>query len=232
MILAIRNIDVEGLGYIEDVLNRNVVPFRYYNSPHLSSDWKSFINTNLFDGLIILGGPQSVYEYEKYPYLNFVKEIASDFIQSDKPVLGICLGAQLLSDLLGGRVYKGTNGEELGWYDVSLTRDAWRDEIFSKFSPSFRVFQWHGDTFDLPKDCVRLVTSDNYLNQAFRYKNNVYGLQFHLEVRKSDFLNWAKFYELDDKKTQEILKGFDEYENETRRMCEEIIWNLFIHRGV
>ncbi len=232
MILVIRNVKIESLGCIEEVLNRNAVSFRYYDSPNLSSDWRSFINTNLFDGLIILGGPQSVCEYERYPYLSFVKEIASDFIRGDKPVLGICLGAQLLADLLGGRVYKGADGEEIGWYEVSLTRDAWKDKVFSKFLPAFKVFQWHEDTFDLPKDCVRVVTSKSYLNQAFRYKNNVYGLQFHLEVRKSDFFEWIKFYGLDDKKAQEILKGFDEYENETRRMCEEIVWNLFVYHGV
>jgi GMP synthase-like glutamine amidotransferase len=228
MILVIKNIDVEGLGYIEEIFVKNVVPFRYQDSKELSKD----LGSDKFDGLIVLGGPQSVYEYDKYGYLDSVKGIISKFIENDKPVLGICLGAQLIADLLGARVYKGASGEEIGWYNVSLTRDAWRDGIFSKFAPTFKVFQWHGDTFDLPKDAIRIATSDNYLNQAFRYKSNVYALQFHVEVRGEDFVRWSRFYKLEDSKTNGILEGFREYGDEMRKMCNELVWKLFIHHEV
>lgn len=229
MILVIRNFITEGLGYFEEVLKKYSLGFRYIDANHLREDNIYNIKVSIYSGIIILGGPQSVYEEDKYPYLKFEKMIIEKFLQKNSPVLGICLGSQILANMLGARVYKGDRGEEIGWYDIQITGDGAKDPIFSKYYPNLKVFQWHGDTFDLPKDCVRIATSDKYLNQAFRYKQNVYALQFHVETRKEDAKLWCESSGFPETKTSEILKEFDIYFDTAKNVSDNIIWNLFIN---
>jgi GMP synthase-like glutamine amidotransferase len=134
-----------------------------------------------FDWLVILGGPMNVYEEKKYPWLAREKRLIEQAINSRKIVLGICLGAQLIADVLGSRVYK-NRYKEIGWFPISLTPEAKGSPVFKALPDErFIAFHWHGDTFDLPPGCFRMAESEGCVNQAFEYNDRVIGLQFHLE---------------------------------------------------
>lgn len=133
-----------------------------------------------FDWLIIMGGPMNIHQEKKYPWLIQEKRFIEKAIKNKKVVLGICLGAQLIADILGGKVYK-NKYKEIGWFQVSLTKEAEGSSIFNTLPEKFIAFHWHGDTFDLPSGCIRIATSEGCINQAFEYKSRVVGLQFHLE---------------------------------------------------
>jgi GMP synthase (glutamine-hydrolysing) len=133
-----------------------------------------------FDWLIITGGPMGVYEEDKYPWLSQEKRFIKEAIYHQKVVLGICLGAQLIAEALGSKVYK-NKYKEIGWFPVSLTNQARESSIFSRLPDNFTAFHWHGDTFDLPPGAIRVAESKGCLNQAFEYHKRVIGLQFHLE---------------------------------------------------
>jgi len=140
--------------------------------------WKLFEKTEFpepegLDVLILMGGPMNIYEYKKYPYLKAETAFITECIQQKKKVLGICLGAQLIADALGRKIYPARE-KEIGWYPVSGN--------WSLIPDSFIPFHWHGETFDLPEGAVRIASSEVCLNQGFRYKDNVLALQFHLEV--------------------------------------------------
>jgi GMP synthase (glutamine-hydrolysing) len=133
------------------------------------------------DGLIVMGGPMGVYDVDRYRHLAWEEKMIERAVKNNLPVLGICLGAQLIADALGARVYP--NGvKEIGWYDLAPTAAAKDDPLFHNLRANEKVFQWHGDTFDLPRGAVHLAFSPLCTNQAFRYGRNVYALQFHLEV--------------------------------------------------
>lgn len=136
--------------------------------------------TSDFDCLIIMGGPMNIYEEKKYPWLIREKRFIEETITNKKTVLGICLGAQLIADVLGGMVYK-NKYKEIGWYPVLLTKEAKKSSVFHKLPKRFPAFHWHGDTFKLPSGCIRIAESDGCANQAFEYNRRVIGLQFHLE---------------------------------------------------
>ncbi|MCX8029468.1 MAG: type 1 glutamine amidotransferase [Brevinematales bacterium] len=228
MILVLRNSPIEGLGYLEEVLSNYHIRYNYFDTKNLSDDILETLALDKYSGLIILGGPQSVYEENIYPYLTVEKKVIDNFINNNKPILGICLGSQLIASTLGARVYKGDKGEEIGWYDIKITGDGAKDPVFSKYY-SLKVFQWHSDTFDLPKDAVRIATSDNYLNQAFKYKKNVYAIQFHTEVRLSDAKLWIEKSNLNRSKIEQILGDFDIHFNQVKNINNEIVWHLFVN---
>jgi GMP synthase-like glutamine amidotransferase len=133
-----------------------------------------------FEMLAIMGGLMNVYEYDEYPWLKPEKEFIRRAIEADKKIVGVCLGAQLLADVLGGRVTANAH-KEIGWHTVKLSPQAVRSKAFSTMPLEMQVFQWHGDTFSLPPEAIHLATNDVCINQAFQYKNNVLALQFHLE---------------------------------------------------
>jgi GMP synthase (glutamine-hydrolysing) len=132
-------------------------------------------------GLIIMGGPQSVYEQAKFPYLRDEMLLIEDALKHNKPILGVCLGSQLLAAAVGANVYPGRQ-KEIGWHRVTLTDFAASDALFSGAPKSFTAFHWHGDIFDLPRGATPLAFSALTAHQAFRYAKNAYGLLFHLEV--------------------------------------------------
>lgn len=133
-----------------------------------------------FDWLVIVGGPMGVYDEKQYPWLVEEKKFIEEAIAAGKTVLGICLGAQLLANVLGARVYKGRY-KEIGWFDVSKTAEASESKIFTNLPDTLKAFQWHGDTFELPTGARRLAQSNPCPNQAFELNGRVLGLQFHLE---------------------------------------------------
>ncbi len=143
-----------------------------------------------YSGIVILGGPMAV--YDDLPYLAREQDLIRKAMKSKIPILGICLGSQLIAQAAGGRVFKGSK-KEIGWYDVSLS-EAGRSDVFRGVDEGriLRVFQWHGDTYDLPKGAVILASSDTY-PQAFR-SGSAIGIQFHLEVDEKMIRRWIKEY--------------------------------------
>jgi GMP synthase (glutamine-hydrolysing) len=144
-----------------------------------------------YGGLVILGGPMNVDQVDRFPHLRTELRLIESALTAGLPVLGICLGAQLIARALGARV-RPNREKEIGWFDVSLTAEGRRDRLLAPFAPTERVFQWHGDTFDIPRGAVRLVTAPGCTNQAFRYADNAYGLQFHLEVDERLIERWLR----------------------------------------
>lgn len=132
-------------------------------------------------GLIVMGGPMSVYETSRYPFLTREMKLIEHFLRSEKPILGVCLGSQLLAACLGAQVRKGAR-KEIGWYPVRLTERGARHALWKGQAPSFTAFHWHGDVFDLPRGAVLLASSDLTEVQAFYFGGRVYGFLFHLEV--------------------------------------------------
>jgi GMP synthase-like glutamine amidotransferase len=135
-----------------------------------------------FDWLFIMGGSMNIYEEEKYPWLKEEKKFIAEAIAANKILLGICLGSQLIADVLGGKVSK-NKFKEIGWFPVSLTREARDSSIFSSLPGTFTAFHWHGDTFKIPYGAARIAQSEGCVNQAFECGRAI-GLQFHLEYSK------------------------------------------------
>lgn len=215
MIAIIKNVKTEGPGSIEDFLKSKSIPYKIFEA----EDGQIPSTLEGYTGLIVMGGPMGVYEIEIYPHLKMTSRLIREAINRNLRVLGICLGAQLIAYTLGGRVYKG-HGEEIGWHDIELTGDGLRDPVMLSLAkhPSvgdiwrkFKVFHWHGDTFDLPIGAVHLAKSSLYENQAFRYKDNVYALQFHIEVTKDLLVEWFEDHPLREQILNEAEKIIPEY---------------------
>ncbi len=190
-VLIIKNVFTEGPGTIADYLHAEKIPSTLCD---LSSG-DAVPELGSFTHLLIMGGPMAVYEMHKYPYLINEAQLINAAIKANKHVLGVCLGAQMVAHALGARVYAGGR-KEIGWYEIALTADGMNDPLMSSLAldgkSAARVFQWHGDTFDLPAGAVRLASSDLYPNQAFRYSDRVYALQFHIEVTPKIVSDWLK----------------------------------------
>lgn len=135
-------------------------------------------------GLIVMGGPMGVYDKRQYPFLIDERRLIEDALQEGKPMLGVCLGSQLLADTLGSPVTKGKRAE-IGWYPVTLLESAKTDPLWADVEPSFMAFHWHGDVFDLPRGALSLVSSQLTECQAYRYGENAYGFLFHMEVTEN-----------------------------------------------
>lgn len=141
------------------------------------------------EGLVVMGGPMGAYETDKHPSLAAECNLITELVRRDCPVLGVCLGAQLLAQALGARVFPG-HGPEIGFGFVELTAEGKRDALFGPNGPSVPVFHWHGDTFDLPEGSTLLASSTEYPHQAFRFGSCAYGLQFHIEPDSDTWSAW------------------------------------------
>lgn len=135
----------------------------------------------LVDLLVVLGGPMSVHDQQLHPWLGEEKRFLEEALRQSIPILGICLGAQLLATVLGARVY-GNRHKEIGWFPIETTEAAGASPYFSSFPASLPVFHWHGETFDLPAGAVHLARSTACEHQAFSFGEKVVALQFHLET--------------------------------------------------
>ena len=182
--LVLRHIEHEHIGTLAQVLEGAGIAYRYLDVfrgdvvPETPADWS---------GLIVMGGPMGVYEADRYPFLREEQRLIRQATEAGLPVLGICLGSQLIAGALGARVYPG-HKKEIGWYPVEVT--APQDAFTAGLPSRFMGFHWHGDTFDLPAGATRLFRSDLYENQGFRYGPNVCAIQFHLEINAAMVAEW------------------------------------------
>lgn len=132
-------------------------------------------------GLVVMGGSMAVYEQGEYPFLSHEIRLMEVALKAEKPVLGICLGSQLLASALGAEVRK-ADQKEIGWLPITMTEAASADRMFRGVEPSFTAYHWHGDVFDLPAGAAVLASSTQTDCQAFAYQERAYGLLFHLEA--------------------------------------------------
>ncbi|GAB7055247.1 MULTISPECIES: type 1 glutamine amidotransferase [Paenibacillus] len=149
-----------------------------YVETFVPSEGRRFPDVSSFDLLVILGGPMSAYHEQRHPWISAEKAFIRKAVHLKKMVLGICLGAQLLAEVLGGKVYKNEQ-KEIGWHPVFRTGQS--HFLMKDLPDRFYSFQWHGDTFELSSELLHLAYSEACQNQAFAYGDRVLGLQFHLE---------------------------------------------------
>ena len=161
-----------------------------------------------FDFLIALGGPMNVCEEAEFPFLTQEKRFIEQAIRADKTVLGICLGSQLIADVLGAKVIRNEH-EEIGWFPVELTAEAAKSKIFSSLPPRFMTFHWHGDKFEIPQGARRVAESAACPNQAFVYGGNVCAVQFHPEVTRES-LSLMLRHESEDLKNGVFIQTAEE----------------------
>jgi len=177
-VLVFQHVAHEILGTLNPLLKSAGFRIRYVNFGR-NPDARPSLDG--YEGLVVLGGPQNVDQVDRFPHLAREVEVVQDALDRNIPVLGICLGAQLIARALGAPVGPAVQ-KEIGWYDVSLSEPGRTDPLLSTFAATERIFQWHGDTFDIPRGADHLASSALCPNQAFRYGDKVYALQFHLEV--------------------------------------------------
>lgn len=142
-----------------------------------------------YQAVIVMGGPMGVYDEAAYPFLRDEHRFLTRVLAQGVPLLGICLGAQLLAKALGARVYRNPQ-QEIGWDTVELTPAGAVDPLFAGLTSPVPVFQWHSDAFDIPAGATPLASSPLCTNQAFRYGDRVYGLLFHLELTPTTIHSW------------------------------------------
>ena len=176
-VLFIQHSDVDRPGLLGETLDGMGIPVRVIR-PDLGQSLPEFLEE--FGGLVLGGGPQGAYEKEKYPYLSNECALVRQAASQGKPVLGLCLGAQLMASALGARVQPGQR--EVGFFEVTLDPISQYDPLWRGIPARFVATHWHGDVFDLPPGGMRLAWSALTRNQLFRYGHALYGLQFHLEM--------------------------------------------------
>ena len=180
-ILVLRHEPFEHLGYFAEILGNHCIPFHY-------KDLGDSFELAAHGGLIVMGGPQSA--NDPLPALHRELELIGQAIQAGVPVLGICLGSQLIAKALGARVYRNPE-KEIGWAPIYFTEAGGSDALFSGAPSPTTFFHWHGETFDLPSGAEWLAYSDRCRHQAFRYGKNVYGIQFHPEITPAMIEDWS-----------------------------------------
>ena len=166
-------------------------------------------------GCVLMGGPMSVYEEEKYPWLKNEKIWVKSFIKTGKPVFGICLGCQILAELYGGQVYRGEKGISIGFREAHL--HVTDDPIFGNELKNAHVYAWHQDTFK-PAQGQRLMQGVMYNEQAVKFADNVYGVQFHPEVTLETMKKWYAR----DSQCPEMSKKLPCIHQETQKAAEHL----------
>lgn len=190
-VLVFQHVPAEPLGTLDPMLRNRGHRIRYVN---FHRHPEAMPDVSAYDALIVLGGPQMPDQGDRHPHLNVEMRCIEKALRREIPVLGICLGAQLLAYTLGGGV-RALGEWEIGWYDLHPTHLAAADPLFCALVEPHPVFQWHGYTFDLPDGAVHLARSDSCENQVFRYGHHAYGLQCHLELDERLINRWLSLPE-------------------------------------
>jgi GMP synthase (glutamine-hydrolysing) len=186
-LVAIENQDIADLGIAEEVFRSEGVPVETVRA------WKDEDLPELDEvsALVPLGGDMNVDEVDQYPYLEAEWSFLAEAVDREVPVLGICLGGQLLARALGGRVHP-ADTPELGFVELRPTDAGRQDPVLSSLRDGDRMFQWHVDVFELPDGAELLTTGDDVPNQAFRAGRRAWGLQFHPEVSAEELDRWLE----------------------------------------
>ena len=174
-----QHVPFEGLGLIEEWIAKKGLSLsatKFYENPILP-------NHEDYDGLIIMGGSMSIHDDSMYNWLAEEKQHIKKAIELNKPILGICLGAQLIASVLRAKIIKAEQ-KEIGWFPIAWHDTAINNPIFYGLNPAMNVFHWHGEKFIIPEGAIHLASSQACENQAFLYNKNVLGLQFHLEMNE------------------------------------------------
>lgn len=220
-ILSIQNISFETLGILRELITSDG-----YQVENIEAQ-KEAVPTNAeqYAAIIILGGPMGVYDNVKY--LKREQELIRRALKQEIPVLGICLGSQLIAQAIGGNVYKGGK-KEIGWFNVMLNPAGHKDLFKGINSRSIRVFQWHGDTYDLPPKATIMASSELY-PQAFRFGSAI-GIQFHMEVNDVMIQRWAQEYSQELKRERiDLTDLLDHKDHELKELFEgcKVVYSNF-----
>jgi GMP synthase (glutamine-hydrolysing) len=185
-VVCVRNQPSAPLGIIEDVIRRADIPWRYVDM--WSSD--KMPNVSEVSGLIVLGGEMNADDLDGYPFLRRVRDLTREAIDKEVPVLGVCLGAQILTRALGAEVRPAPR-REIGFLPVKATAAGMDDPVLAPFAPEMKVFQFHEDTCELPQGAELLMEGEDVRIQAFRFGKTAYGVQFHFEVTPEIIAAWC-----------------------------------------
>ena len=210
----IKHVPFEGLGFMEGYFHAKG---DLLTSTKLYEDSYIFPSVEDIDWLIVVGGPMGVYDTSDYPWLIQEKTFIKSMIDSGKIVFGVCLGAQLIADVLGAKVYK-NKYREIGWFPITRSNEATKSRLGTIIPETINTFHWHGDTFDLPENAVLLASSEACNNQAYSIDDRIFGFQFHFEATsdsvKALIVNCAN--ELDGSKyvqsSENILSNNDNFD--------------------
>ncbi len=188
-LLVFQHVASEPLGHLDPLLRQSGFRIRYVNfgrEPHAEPDMRRY------DGLVVLGGPMNVDQADRFPHLHTEMRVIHQAVLADKPVLGICLGGQLLAAAMGGAVHP-SPVPEIGWYRLHPRPQARADRLFRHFERTPQhVFQWHAYTFAPPPGAVPLAWTRGCRNQAYRLGERAWGLQFHLEADEALIRRWLE----------------------------------------
>ncbi len=185
-ILVFQHVAAEPLGTLDAIIRARGHRIRFVN---FNRHPDAAPEIERYDGLIVLGGGMNVGDEARFPHLRVELTAIERALALDKPVLGICLGAQLLARVLGAQVYPHT-ASEIGWYSLHPTAATPSDPVMSPLTAPQPVFQWHSYTFDLPRGALLVATGPDCPMQAFRYGEDAYGFQFHLEMDEALIRRW------------------------------------------
>ncbi|MFT5207130.1 MAG: GMP synthase (glutamine-hydrolyzing) [Candidatus Omnitrophota bacterium] len=210
-VYAIQHIAIETLGLIEQSLNAQSIKIHYIR-PYLGESIpQSMLGV---DGLISMGGPMGVYEQNTYPYLKDELKIMDAALKQKKPVLGICLGSQLLAHALGAEIKAGPQ-KEIGWFNIHKKDIAQKDPLIKGLPNPFKALLWHGDIFTPPPGAVSLAHTELTQEQMFSFQNNAYGILFHLESTESILRNMVSEFQAELNEAgiegESILNGIHQY---------------------
>ena len=185
-VLVFQHVAAEPLGTLDPLIRRRGHRMRFVNFER-QPDATPCVDR--YRGLIVLGGPMNVEDQARRPHLRVELDAIEQALAQGKPVLGICLGAQLLAHVLGAPVHRHERGE-IGWYDLDVTASGREDSVVGVLGGCTPVFQWHHYTYDLPHGACHLARTATCEQQAFRYADNAYGFQFHLEADAALIDRW------------------------------------------
>ena len=212
-ILVLQHINIEDPGYIKDLMIKDGVNI---TTIELDEGEKIPDNLNFFDGMLCMGGPMDTWMEKDFPWLIEEKKKIKEFVlELNKPYLGFCLGCQLLGEAIGGKVVK-TNNPEIGMLDINFLDEKKKDVLFADFPEKIRSLQWHSyevQELEKNKDVTLIASSKETKYQIFRYKNNAYGIQFHIEIKDTTVNDWGCVPEyksaLENQLGQGALEKFD-----------------------
>jgi GMP synthase (glutamine-hydrolysing) len=213
---AIQHIGYEDLGSFEPVLKKRGFEISYLRSRTV--DYKGLFAYDP-DLVIDLGGPMGVYEDDKHPWINDELAFICDRVECEKPLMGICFGAQLIARALGAKVYKGEQGKEIGWSKISVNDEGMKTPFRHFDGSKTMMMHWHGDTFDLPDGAVLLASSDKYHKQAYIYGDHIFAMQCHPEITENKLRLW---YAADKGELAEVGTTVEEMKSDAHRYAETL----------